>query len=33
MILGLDHSVIVVRDLARAVRDYTALGFTVMQHP
>ena len=29
MILGLDHSVIVVRDLARAVRDYTALGFTV----
>jgi catechol 2,3-dioxygenase-like lactoylglutathione lyase family enzyme len=29
MILGLDHSVIVVRDLARAMRDYTALGFTV----
>src|SRR5260370_28887914 len=29
MILGLDHSVIVVRDLASAVRDYTALGFTV----
>src|SRR5260370_21307777 len=29
MILGLDHSVIVVRDLASAMRDYTALGFTV----
>src|SRR5258706_988382 len=29
MILGLDHSVIVVRDLASAVRDYTALGFTI----
>src|SRR5260221_5908926 len=29
MILGLDHSVIVVRDLASAVRDYTTLDFTV----
>lgn len=29
MIRGLDHSVIVVRDLASAVRDYTTLGFTV----
>lgn len=30
MIKGLDHVVILVRDLDAAVRDYTALGFTVM---
>jgi catechol 2,3-dioxygenase-like lactoylglutathione lyase family enzyme len=30
MIKGLDHVVILVRDLDQAVRDYTALGFTVV---
>ncbi|HST03571.1 MAG TPA: VOC family protein [Chloroflexia bacterium] len=30
MIKGLDHVVILVRDLDTAVRDYTALGFTVV---
>lgn len=29
MITGIDHVVVVVRDLEEAVRDYTALGFTV----
>ena len=29
MILGIDHLVILVRDLEAAVADYTALGFTV----
>ena len=36
MILGLDHVVIVVSDLERAVQDYRALGFTVAvggRHP
>jgi catechol 2,3-dioxygenase-like lactoylglutathione lyase family enzyme len=36
MILGIDHLVIVVRDLDRAARDYQQLGFTVVpggQHP
>jgi catechol 2,3-dioxygenase-like lactoylglutathione lyase family enzyme len=30
MIKGLDHVVILVRDLTAAVRDYSALGFTVV---
>ena len=36
MILGIDHLVIVVKDLAQAARDYEQLGFTVVpggQHP
>lgn len=36
MILGIDHLVIVVNDLAQAARDYEQLGFTVVaggQHP
>lgn len=36
MILGIDHLVIVVKDLDRAARDYQQLGFTVVpggQHP
>ena len=36
MLLGLDHIVIAVRDLAAAARDYEALGFTVVpggKHP
>lgn len=36
MILGIDHLVIVVNDLAQAARDYERLGFTVIpggQHP
>ena len=36
MILGVDHLVIVVKDLDQAARDYQQLGFTVVaggQHP
>jgi len=36
MILGIDHLVIVVKDLDQAAQDYTQLGFTVVrggQHP
>jgi glyoxalase-like protein len=36
MIQGIDHLVIVVKDLARAAKDYEQLGFTVVpggQHP
>jgi glyoxalase-like protein len=36
MIIGIDHLVIVVRDLDQAARDYRQLGFTVVpggQHP
>ena len=36
MIQGIDHVVIVVKDLAQAARDYEQLGFTVVpggQHP
>ena len=36
MILGIDHLVIVVQDLAQAAQDYEQLGFTVVpggQHP
>jgi hypothetical protein len=36
MIQGIDHLVIVVKDLARAAKDYEQLGFTVIpggQHP
>ena len=36
MILGIDHLVIVVKDLAKAAKDYEQLGFTVVpggQHP
>ena len=36
MILGIDHLVIVVKDLAQAAKDYEQLGFTVIpggQHP
>lgn len=36
MILGIDHLVIVVKDLAQATRDFEGLGFTVVpggQHP
>jgi catechol 2,3-dioxygenase-like lactoylglutathione lyase family enzyme len=36
VILGIDHLVIVVRDLERAAEDYRSLGFTVVpggQHP
>lgn len=36
MILGIDHLVIVVKDLAQAAKDYEQLGFTVVsggQHP
>ncbi len=36
MILGIDHLVIVVKDLERAARDYERLGFTVVpggRHP
>ena len=36
MTLALDHLVIAVSDLPRAIADYTALGFTVLEggrHP
>jgi catechol 2,3-dioxygenase-like lactoylglutathione lyase family enzyme len=36
MILGIDHLVVVVKDLAKATKDYAQLGFTVVaggQHP
>jgi hypothetical protein len=36
MILGIDHLVVVVKDLAQAAKDYERLGFTVVpggQHP